>query len=88
MENKEKIYYVDKNFPTLEVGSKVYVKISNGAVRVHQIEAFRILNYNGELRVEVVTRMGRDEIMQKYFLDTFLIGISEAQNMRIADIRE
>ena len=85
---EEQIYYVDKNFPTVEVGSRVFVKTSNGTVKEHQIEAFRILNMNGELRVEVVTKMGKRGDTQKYFLDTFLRGISEAQDMRIADIRE
>ena len=85
---EEQIYYVDKYFPTVEVDSRVFVKISNGTVKEHQIEAFRILNMNGELRVEVVTKMGKSGNTQKYFLDTFLMGICEAQDMRIADIRE
>lgn len=85
MEDKQ--FYVDSKFPTLEVGSRVFVKWCD-TVKEHQIVAFRILNSNGELRPEVETKMGKRGDPQKFYLDTFMRGISEAQDMRIADIRE
>ena len=85
MEDKQ--FYVDPKFPTLEVGSRVFVKWCD-TVKEHQIVAFRILNSNGELRAEVETRMGKSGSPQKFYLDTFMRGISEAQDMKISDIRE
>ena len=85
---EEKRYFIEnKRFPTLEVGSRVFVN-SCGALREHQIVAFRIINSNGELKCEVETKMGKNGDPQKFYLDTFLKGIVEAQDMRISDIRE
>ena len=85
---EEKRYFIEnERFPTLEVGSRVFVN-SCGALKEHKIVAFRILNSNGELKCEVETEMGKNGNPQKFYLDTFLKGIVEAQDMRISDIRE
>lgn len=76
---------INKNFPTLEVGSEVYVA-SCGALRKHKILNFRIRNSNGELECEVETEMGKNRVIQKMCLDTFLRGIEKAQDMKISDI--
>lgn len=78
---------INKNFPTLEVGSEVYVA-SCGALRKHKILSFRILNLDGELVCEVETEMGKNRVIQKMYLDTFLKGIDAAQDMKISDIVE
>ena len=85
---EEKTYFIEnERFPTLEVGSRVFVN-SCGALKEHKIVAFRILNSNGELRCEVETEMGKNGTPQKFYLDTFLEGIVEAQDMKISDIME
>jgi hypothetical protein len=76
---------INKNFPTLEVGSEVYVA-SCGALRKHKILSFRIRNSSGELKCEIETEMGKERAIQKMSLDTFLKGIEKAQDMKISDI--
>ena len=78
---------VSKKFPTLEVGSRVYVK-SVGSLKEHTIVAFRIINCSGELTCEVETKMGKRGDPQAFYLDTFLKGIEAAQDMKISDIDE
>ena len=76
---------VNKNFPDLAVGSRVFVYVS-GALREHKITAFKISNHNGELRGDIETEMGEKGYPQKMSLDLFIKGIEAAQDMKISDI--
>ena len=76
---------VNKNFPDLVVGSRVFVYAA-GALQEHKIKAFKISNYNGELRGYIETEVGEKGYPQKMSLDVFIKGIEAAQDMKISDI--
>ena len=77
---------VNENFPTLSVGSKVFV-YSAGALEEHTITAFHIANSNGELKCYVESEVGPKKYPRSCSLDTFIHGIEVAQDMKISDIR-
>ena len=74
---------VNKRFPTLNVGSRVFIN-AMGALREYMITSFCIRNIDGELICEVMTENNGNTF--KFFLDSFIKGIEEAQNMKIGDI--
>ena len=77
---------INENFPTLNVGSKVFV-FGAGALEEHTITAFHILNCSGELKCQVETEVGAKKYPRSCYLDTFIKGIETAQDMKISDIR-
>ena len=81
--NKQKI-------SDIEVGSRVFV-YACGALKEYEVTSFRILDCGDELRGEVEAKVVKDKGalggIQKFYLDTFIKGINEAQDMKISDIR-
>lgn len=77
---------VNENFPTLNVGSKVFV-YGAGALEEHTITKFSIVNSSGELKCLVESEVGAKKYPRSCYLDTFIHGIEAAQDMKISDIR-
>lgn len=74
---------VNKHFPTLKVGSRVFIK-AMGALREYTITSFCIRNIDGKLVCEIRVENGGNGFV--FFLDSFIKGVEEAQEMKIGDI--
>ena len=79
-----------KKIGDIEVGSRVFCNAC-GALKEYEVVAFRIVEWSDGFRGEVETKVVKSKGVlggtQKFFLDQFIAGVEEAQDMKISDIR-
>lgn len=74
----------------IEIGSRVFCN-ALGALTEYEIVAFRLLPFDKELRCEVEARPVKEKgelgSPLKFFLESFVNGMYEAEDMKISDIK-